>query len=356
MNMKTGRTLVELAGELERQAGSKQDLVVAGSLMSSRTEEGGNVNLVIDDGRFRRAFGVTELARRQLAEKLGIPYNYFEKMRSEQPGLLDRNVNTWLEGDDERRMIRTLDGQVRAVLSDRYRRLDNYDLAESVLPILQRMDGARFESVELTATRMYLKVVTPRIQYEVAPGDMVQAGVVITNSEVGMGTLSVQPLIYRLVCRNGLIAADQGLRKTHVGRSVSNEADGLGVFKDDTLLADDRAFFLKVRDVVEATVSQATFEQIAAKLARTRGIRLAGDPVRSVEVLAERQGLNERERTGVLRHLIEDGELSAFGLVNAVTHASQEIEDYDRATELEVLGGKLIELPGSEWKRIVEAV
>jgi hypothetical protein len=35
-------------------------------------------------------------------------------------------------------MLRTLDGQVRAVLSDRYRRLDNFDLAESVLPILQQ--------------------------------------------------------------------------------------------------------------------------------------------------------------------------------------------------------------------------
>ena len=50
-------------------------------------------------------------------------------------------------------MIRTLDGQVRAVLSDRYRRLGNFDLAENVLPILQRLDGARFESVELTTRR-----------------------------------------------------------------------------------------------------------------------------------------------------------------------------------------------------------
>jgi hypothetical protein len=90
---------------------------------------------------------------------------------------------------------------VRAVLSDRYRRLDNFDLAENVLPILQRLEGASFESVELTETKMYLKVVTPRVAFEIAPGDVVQAGIVITNSEVGCGTLSVQPLIYRLVCQ-----------------------------------------------------------------------------------------------------------------------------------------------------------
>ena len=68
-------------------------------------------------------------------------------MRTEQPQLLDRNVNTWLQSDGDRRMIRTLDGQVRAVLSDRISWLDNFDLAENVLPILQRLEGARFESV-----------------------------------------------------------------------------------------------------------------------------------------------------------------------------------------------------------------
>ena len=276
-------------------------------------------------------------------------------MRTEQPVLLDRNVNTWLQTDHDRRMIRTLDGQVRAVLSDRYRRLDNYDLAENVLPILQRLTYARFESVELTETKMYLKVVTPRVEYEIAPGDVVQAGIVITNSEVGHGTLSVQPLVYRLVCRNGLIASDRALRKTHVGRILQQEEDVITVFRDDTLAADDKAFFLKVRDVVEAAVSEATFRQVAQKMQKTLDIKLTGDPVKAVEVLANRYTLNESERAGVLRHLIVEGDLSAYGLVNAVTHYSHDVEDYDRATEFEALGGKLIELPSSDWKEMAEA-
>ncbi|OGA69229.1 MAG: hypothetical protein A3G81_15130 [Betaproteobacteria bacterium RIFCSPLOWO2_12_FULL_65_14] len=36
-------------------------------------------------------------------------------------------------------------------------------------------------------------------------------------------------------------------------------------------------------------------------------------------------------------------------------HYSHELEDYDRATEFEALGGKLIELPASEWKGLAEA-
>ena len=357
--MKSGRSLVELATELERQLATKKDLVLPSSLLQCRTDMGGDMKLIVDPGNQpgvgSSEFGTTVLARRQLADKLKIPYPYFERMRVEQPDLLDRNVNTWLQTDGDRRMIRTLDGEVRAVLSDRYRRLDNFDLAENVLPILQRLDGMRLESMDLTETKMYIKAVTPRVTFEVSPGDIVQAGVVITNSEVGCGTLSVQPLIHRLVCRNGLIASDHALRKTHVGRTLGSGDEQVMVFRDDTLAADDRAFFLKVRDVVEAAVSEATFHQVARKLQSTRDIRLTGDPVKTVEVLANRYSLNDTERTGVLRYLILQGDLSGFGLVNAVTHYSQDVDDYDRATEFESLGGKLIELAPSEWKGLVQA-
>jgi hypothetical protein len=45
----------------------------------------------------------------------------------------------------------------------------------------------------------------------------------------------------------------------------------------------------------------------------------------------------------------------AYGLVNAVTHFSQDVEDYDRATEFEALGGKLIELAPGDWKELAHA-
>jgi len=354
-SMKNGCSLVDLAQELERQLESKKDLIVPSALVRHTTDESGDTRLIVEEGGGPIQYGVTPLARRQLADKLKIPYAYFERMREDQPELLDRNVNTWLQNEADRRMLRTLDGNVRAVLSERYRRLDNFDLATNVVPILQRLPEVRFESVELTETKMYLKCITPRLKYEMAPGDVVQAGIVITNSEVGQGTLSVQPLIYRLVCSNGLIAPDRSLRKTHVGRALGGEDDTVTIYQDDTLQADDKAFFLKVRDVVQAAVSEATFVQVAQKMQRTLNIPLKGDPVKTVEVLAQRYTLNDSERSGVLRHLVSGGDLSGYGLVNAVTHYSQEVEDYDRATEFEMLGGRLIDLSTHEWKGLAEA-
>jgi len=354
--MKYGRSLTSLAEELERQLKTKLDMIVPTPLMHHQTASGGTTSITVETPDGVKSFGTTDAFRRQLADKLKIPFAYFERMRAEQPQLLDRNVDTWLHDEPEQRMVRTLDGQARAFLSDRYRRLDNYDLLQHVFPILRQLPDARFDSVELTPSRMYLKVVTPRVQFEMQPGDIVQAGVVVSNSEIGQGMLSVQQLIFRCKCRNGLIVPDRALRKTHVGRLAEASIDEVTLFKDDTLAADDQAFFLKVRDVVQAAVSESTFAVAAEKMRRTLGIQIKGDPVKAVEMLSTRYLFNEQERAGVLRSLIAEADLTGYGLVNAVTGYAQEVDDYDRSTELEAVAGRMIEQTTGEWAALAEAV
>ena len=63
-------------------------------------------------------------------------------------------------------------------------------------------------------------------------------------------------------------------------------------------------------------------------------------------------GMTETEREGILKYLIEGGELSRYGLSNAVTRASQDSESYDRATALESIGWKVITMPAGQWKEI----
>lgn len=259
--MKYGRSLQELAIELDRQAKVKKDYVAtAGAMQMTAVNE--NFDLVIGNTPFQ----LNENAHRQLGLQLKIPAPYYERMRAENPGLLMANVNGWFQqSPDTRRMVRTLDGTARAILSDRYRRIDNYEVAQTVLPIISEMQGARIESCELTDTRMYIKVVNERIQTEVVPGDIVQAGILISNSEVGMGSVSVKPLIYRLVCTNGMVA-DVGVGKRHVGR-INESVDGdFGIFRDETIEADDRAFLMKIEDTVRAAVDEARFNALVQKL------------------------------------------------------------------------------------------
>lgn len=204
--MKSGVTLQQMLTEVKRQSESKEDYLIAPNRL--RMESYGKemfLHLSDDSGtELIEPMTITGIAHRQIGTHLRIPAAYYDRMREERPDLLAYNANTWFKQESSQRMLRTLDGSARAYLSNRYRRIDNIDIAGVTLPILGGLPDIRFESCQITESRMYIKAVNPRLQAEVSPGDIVQAGVIISNSEVGLGSVSIQPLIYRLVCSNGM--------------------------------------------------------------------------------------------------------------------------------------------------------
>ena len=340
--MKQGKTLSQLAAELERQRQVRKDLLADTSALTVHTDESGKSRLQVDFYNNAEEFALGDNAHQQIASRLQIPYRYYDRMRREYPSLLDANVNQWFRKEPERRMLRTLDGNIRAFLSDRYRRLDNLELAEAVFPVLSQMREAEIVSCEVTQSYMYIKVVNHSLKTEIEVNDVVKAGVVISNSEVGLGSLKVEPLLYRLVCRNGLIVKDYAQKRYHVGRQIEGTDSAYELYSDETLQADDKAFFMKVQDTVRTSVDEMKFHMAVDKFRSAKEQKLDEDPAKSVEVLSDRYVLNQSEKGSILRHLVISGDNTMFGLINAVTRASQDMEDYNRATDLERLGGELL--------------
>ena len=341
--MKQGiKNIQELYKELEEQRENRKDIIAdTRSLMVSSTE---NKSLIyVSAGEERPYYEISEVAHRQIADRLGIPFKYYMRMRTDYPELLDQNINGWLDAAPEKRMLRTMNGKLRAFLSDRYRRLDNLELVDHVLPVIAQMKGCSIESCDITETHLYMKIINKTMKTEITPGDVVQAGFVISNSEIGLGALKVEPLVYRLVCKNGLICKDLAHKKYHAGRQVEDTDNAYELYSDETLAADDKAYFLKVQDIVSAAVDEARFQLTVDKMRASMNVQAGEDPVRTVEVLGDKYVLNKMERASILRHFILGNDFSAFGLVNAVTRSSQDVEDYNRATDLERLGGMLLE-------------
>ncbi len=102
---------------------------------------------------------------------------------------------------------------------------------------------------------------------------------------------------------------------------------------------------MKIQDTVRCAVDEAKFMMTIDRLKEAKYESTGTDPVKTVEVLADRYILNQNERGGVLRHFIMGGDNSRYGLIQAVTRSSQDIESYNRATELERLGGELLNVP-----------
>lgn len=353
--MKQGRTIFQLAQELERQRMARKDYIADTRNLEVKTDNGATrLTLSMDNGQ--EQFILNELAHKQIADRLQIPYRYYCKMQIEYPSLLDDSINGWFGKTPERRMIRALDGNARAFLSDRYRRLDNLELADAVFPIIKEMKGAEIVSSQITSTHMYIKLINKTMKAEITVGDVVQAGIVISNSEVGLGSLKVEPLLYRLVCKNGLITKDYAQRRYHVGKQIEGEDSAYEIYSDETLAQDDKAFFMKVQDTVRTAVDEVKFHMSVEKLRAAMHESTGPDPIKTVELLADQYILNQNERGSILRHFIIGADNSKFGLINAITRASQDIEDYTRATDFERLGGELLALPPSQNKMLVSDI
>jgi hypothetical protein len=370
--MKSGRSLLELAHEVERQANTKRDFVAKTSAISMSVDE--------TDAEFERLlklnvgdqkFAINELAHDQIGTYCGIPSAYYDRCKSQNPELLIHNVNTWIRShENDKRLVRTLDGHTRAFLSDAYRPLENYDLAQAILPVL--FDTGKFDimSCEVTEKKLYIKVVGKELSRELAKtgnylGDgrhqivrVVYPAVTISNSEVGYGQLSIQQAIYDSGCSNLATMGERSLKRRHVGARHDMLSEELvAQLSDETRRKTDEALWCQVRDVVAGGFNEAKFNTLVDTIEGSRldHIDKSADVVEVVKAAGQQLGFTESEGKGILQSLIEGADLSRFGLYNAITAYSQGVESYDRATELERLGGAVIELPKSDWQAIARA-
>ncbi len=351
--MKEGLSLQEMAAEIERQSKLKEDyLVDTRNLWMEPFDAKVHLHMRENGTEVVEPLEVNQIAHRQLGTRLGIPASYYDRMLADYPELLAQNVNAWFQREPATRMIRTMAGTARAFLSNRYRRIDNLEVAQAVLPIIGEMQDAHFKSCQITPSRMYLKVVNTRLQAEVVPGDIVQAGIIISNSEVGQGSVSVQPLVYRLVCSNGMVVNDAKTSRNHVGRA-NDAGENYLLYSDATLAADDKAFLMKLQDTVRAAVDEARFSQVVDLMRSAKEAVMETKDIPGVVRLASREfHLTDDESNGVLQHLIAGKDLSLYGLSNAITRHSQDVESYDRATELEGIGYTVLAMPARQWHRI----
>lgn len=363
--MKKGKTILELAQEIELQRETKRDFVADTSAMEVTTKG----ELVLAGDKTRVIVGINDLAHDQIAEHTAIPKPYYKRMRQDAPELLANNINTWFTKYPAPRMVRTLDVRCRAFLSSAFRPLENADLAEAILPTLANRK-LNIMSCEITEKRLYIKAVDERLFRDVPVGykmgdgshrifDTCAPAIVVSNSEVGCGRLVVETGVYTRACTNMALFSDGGMRRTHVGarhRLLGDSVESIDhLLSDRTKRVTDQALWLQVRDVVGAAFDETKLGRRVEQLTAAATNKITGSVEKVIELTAREFSLSETERSSVLRHLIEGGSLTQYGLHAAITRSAEDVDDYDRATELEYAGGRVIELDRSAWERLAEA-
>ncbi len=333
-------SLSDLASEVSRIENSKNDYLVQSAGLSMIQD---SALAIHGEGHFT----INDYAHGQVASKLGIPKQYYDKM-SEIEGLRTINVNEWLrKRSDEQQYVRTLDGKVRAFLSERFRPIDNYAVLSSFLPALQGQD-VKIQTSALSEKKMYLQILFPKNELEVRNGDVVQQGIILTNSEVGAGAVDVKHMIWRLVCSNGMIGMSV-LRKYHIGRTLEDD-----IFREDTMRAELEAFKLKFRDVIADALSQKNFIEQVNKLKDATEDKIV-NVTETVSNVTKRLGLSEKHNNIIIQNMAEEGNMNRYGLANGLTFLAHSLDNIDAQYEVEKYGSQVINMTKTEWNKYAVA-
>jgi hypothetical protein len=294
-----------------------------------------------------------------IADKLGIPVAYLRRLRAEHLHLYDANINGWLEQQPGRQLLlrtlrpRTVDaeGIARAVLSERYRFVDNLDVLLAVLDGI-RNAGADVQvgRCDLTERRMYVQIssrsvaaraatllrgyVSPFTGARGADNPLVFAGFVLSNSETGHGSFSITPRLIAQVCSNGYTITRDAMREVHLGGRLP---EGVVRWSADT---QQTAVDLIAKQAADAAATFLNGDYLTAALNSIE--QQAGVPVRDVpariKFVAAQLRFTEDQQATILDHFIGDADRTADGILQAVTSAAQVQADADVAYEMERVG------------------
>jgi hypothetical protein len=375
----TGRgTLTDLVDELERQKDSKIDFVADGRDLNVQAD--GETLRVrpasAQVGEFLDADGVALSLRsvKQFGARLDppVPGRFSEALTVGHPDIAAAMLNDLMHANGKRHLVRCLDGKVRAVLSDSYRIMDNFDLAFTALGVVKQGGGEVIEA-SLSDTHMRLKFTTRDVwdviettrtrsdkgswyaggigseehlsRVAAKSGDDLPGGpgtvhplVTLSNSETGHGGLHCRIGILQGICFN-LATVEDVVTRIHLGSKLD-----AGIFSEESIAADSKAIMLKARDAVQAAFDPAKFKLIVAKSREATTDEIAA-PQTAVSNFVDAAGMNDDDKESILAHFVRDYDQTRYGLAQAVARYAQDVDDADDAASIEDSAGKLILTP-----------
>lgn len=359
--------LMDLAALLTDQHSRKVDVVAPASSIRA---EGGQI--IVDgteaeitmDGVTPTAgiYSPTAIFDESVAGKLGIPTQYLRRTRNENVDLYDANINGWLAQDDRAFMMRMFRGEngvgvARAMLSDKYRIVDNFDVLTAALQALKDSDlEVDIDGCDLSERRMSVRIVAPQITvlaeellknyrspFSGQSGKdlpIIQAGLVISNSETGGGAFSIVPRARVLVCKNGLTMTKDAMRSVHLGGKLD---EGVIKWSDDTIQKNLELVGLKTVDAVKTFLDADYLQTLVDRTTEQAGQPLA-KPVEAVQFVAKKLSYTDDFTNTLLDHFIKGGDTTAGGVLHAVTSAAQTVVDPDLAQQVEESAFRAMEL------------
>ena len=254
------------------------------------------------------------MAQRSIAWRLNIPFNYLQKC---PPELQAEQMNHWIKSEKRDQLFVRFDGEeVRAIFTPRYKPVDNFE----VLARLDEMGYTPETQVQWHSDGEFMLLSIPdgKRSFKIN-GDKMTPGISISNSEVGLASLSVSAFILRLVCTNGMVA------KTEISASYRHVSTKI------------------------LTELPQVFEKVAGELNRHKDrLKLSiespvVDPVATIGNFNRQFALGEMEKSAVEWAWPQEAGETMFHVVNTYTRAAaMEGLPAESSFRLQRVGGEVL--------------
>lgn len=323
---------------------------------------------------------VLDCCHAQISSRLDIPKKYYDKMLGNERyhHILDYNVCNWFyEKNDSNFLLRTFidkeekTGIARAILSDRYNILDNYDVMLATLDAIRESGiNVQIESGDITDTKFFMRFICPDIEID-APdilknyrvpdgskgGNGIISGFVISNSETGNGKFSISPRAVVLACRNGMIFKNDAFQKTHLGAKME-EYTSID-WSEETRQKNYELVCSQVKDAIKYYASE---EFLGAKIHELvdKGNKELNHPIETIKNVSKHLSISDEKESSILNYFIKSGDTNAFGVTQALTYFAQHNaspeERYEIEKESVTILDSIDEFDKAEIKRIVPSI
>jgi len=141
------------------------------------------------------------IAQQSIANRLGIPIQYLRRCPEDIQAI---NLNHWIKHEKNEELFFRFDGgKVRAIFTPRYIPTDNIE----VLKKLDALNYAADTRVQCNLDNEFMSLSIPdgRQTFNIY-NEKMTPGISVSNSEVGLASLSIAAFMLRLVCTNGMIS------------------------------------------------------------------------------------------------------------------------------------------------------
>jgi hypothetical protein len=313
-----------------------RDQIVRASALRFEADPGRGIRALVGDD----AYLPSEFALGQMAARAGIPLPYLRELTapsasSWQADLATEILRAHYQHAEGRILIRSVRGQLRGWLSDRYRRLDSRPLVDALAAEAAHAGAVPIDAV-ITETRVALKLILPRV-VEPLPGELLVYGGEWSNSDVGNGVHAFRTFALRVVCLNGM-TRENLLTQVHLGARLPDDLE----LSDRTRRLDTATSVSMLCDVIRSTFAHGP--EIL-----TRAIRAAHDramtstqlerTTRSLPKTTQKAVVDAFESQDVLN--LPPGN-TAWRASNALSWIARRTENVELRIDLERAAGALV--------------